>query len=393
MNNEAHPQRPDYHGGGIVNLMASLIRGRGGLADYADLQALPADEIGRVRHVVLLVIDGLGTQWLQRHGGNGILARHLQASMTSVFPPTTASAITTYLTGDAPQQHGLTGWYIWMRELGAVMTVLPGRPRYGGVGYHAAGIDAARLFRHRSVFGRIGPEIDSVAVSPAHIAHSDFNRAHVGPAKLYTFETLRALFRQTARAVRKARRASYIYAYWPGLDSIGHDEGIESPHALTHLRQIEQGLEDFVAAVAGTDTLVVVTADHGQIDSTPADVVSLEDHPELADCLALPLCGEPRAAYCYVRPDRAGIFEEYCRDELGERFELYPSRQVIDEGWLGLGTPHPRLHERIGDYTLLARGNNVIRDTLPFEEPSSQIGVHGGLSGPELMVPLCLLHC
>jgi predicted AlkP superfamily pyrophosphatase or phosphodiesterase len=75
--------------------------------------------------------------------------------MTSVFPPTTATAITTYLTGDAPQQHALTGWHTWMRELGCVMTVLPGRPRYGGVGYRQAGIDAQRLFDHRILFDRM----------------------------------------------------------------------------------------------------------------------------------------------------------------------------------------------------------------------------------------------
>ena len=33
---------PDYRGGSIVNLMASLIRARGGSADYADLELLPA---------------------------------------------------------------------------------------------------------------------------------------------------------------------------------------------------------------------------------------------------------------------------------------------------------------------------------------------------------------
>jgi hypothetical protein len=383
--------RPDYHGGGIVNLMASLIRARGGSAEYADLGLLPARSMAEIRHIALLVVDGLGADWLRRHEPHGLLASHLLGEMTSVFPPTTATAITTYLTGDAPQQHALTGWHTWMRELGCVMTVLPGQPRYGGVGYRQAGIDAQRLFDHRVVFDRMSSA--TVAISPAHIAQSDFNRAHLGRAQLRSFETLRDMFKQATRAIRKARQPSYLYLYWPGLDSIGHEQGIESQHALTHLRQIEQGLEDFVRGIAGTDTLVLVSADHGQIDTTDADQTLLGDHPQLADCLTLPLCGEPRAAFCYVHPDRAETFERYCQDVLGERFDLHRSRDLLNAGLFGLGEPNPRLVERIGDYTLIARGNNVIREHLPFEQPFKQIGVHGGLSSAELMVPLCRIRC
>ncbi|MGB5832165.1 MAG: alkaline phosphatase family protein [Thiohalocapsa sp.] len=383
--------RPDYQGGGIVNLMTSLIKARGGSADYAELELLPADAIAGAKHILLLVVDGLGADWLQRHGSRGLLCGHQRGVMTSVFPPTTASAITTYLTGDAPQQHALTGWHTWMRELGCVMTVLPGQPRYGGVGYRQAGIDATRLFGHRPVFDRMATP--TVSVAPAHIAHSDFNRAHLGRAELRTFETLRAMFKQAARAIRKARSPSYLYLYWPDLDSIGHAQGIESHQALTHLQQIEQSLEDFAGSIVGTDTVVLVTADHGQIDTNNADQTLIGDHPELADCLTLPLCGEPRAAFCYVHPDRAETFEGYCREVFSGRFELHRSRDLLEAGLFGLGTPNPRLHERIGDYTLLATGNNVIREQLPFEQPFEQIGVHGGLSSAELMVPLCLLRC
>ncbi|KAA6183043.1 PglZ domain-containing protein [Thiohalocapsa marina] len=382
-------QAPCYHGGGIINLMASLIRARGGAADHADLDLLPAAELADVQHIVLLVIDGLGADWLKRHGQGGIFGSHVRGAITSVFPPTTATAITSYLTGDAPQQHALTGWHTWMRELGCVMAVLPGRPRYGGVGYHQAHIDAAALFGHRSVFDRM--QAQTFVVSPAHIAHSDYNRAHLGAAQLRTFENLRQMFKETARILRKCRSHSYSYLYWPGLDSIGHERGMESEAAVQHLRQLEQGLEDFLRLAAGTDTRILVCADHGQIDTSEADQTRLSDHPQLADCLTLPLCGEPRAAFCYVRPHRVAVFEDYCRDVLGDRFALYRSRELVDGGLFGPGRPHPQLEQRVGDYTLLGRGHAVIRDYLPFEKPFRHIGVHGGLSPAELMVPLCVL--
>lgn len=382
-----HLHKPDYHGAGIVNLMASLINARGGHAEVPELRQLPAAALGDSGHIVLLVLDGLGSRWLARHGAGSQLATDVIGELTSVFPSTTASAITTFLTGDAPQQHGLTGWFTWFRELGCVMSVLPGTPRYGGAGYRAAGVDTAALLGHRPLSERLATP--AVTLSPYWIARSDFNLAHLGRATLVPYKGLKQMFRRAARAIRRAREPGFFYLYWPGLDGVGHEHGMESAQAQAHFREIDAQYARFLRAISATDTTVLVTADHGHLDAKPGDMVRLEDHPVLADCLALPLCGEPRAAFCYLRPNRVQTFTAYCRDVLGERFDLYPSTELLDAGLFGTGTPHPRLHERIGDYTLIARGSNLIRERLPTEGELQQIGVHGGLSADELYVPLC----
>ncbi len=382
--------KPDYQGGSIVNLMASIIRGRGGQSEHPPLALLPPRDLEAVTNLVLLVIDGLGDDWLARRSPDGILIRHRLGPMTSVFPSTTATAITTFLTGDAPLEHGLTGWHTWLGELGCVMTVLPGTPRYGGVSYRKAGIDPVRLFRHRSVFDRIATP--SWVVTPDRIARSDFNLAHTGSARVLGFSSLREMFRQTARVLSRGRGPKYVYVYWPELDSIGHSQGMESPAAANHLRAVEQGLEEFLDRIAGTDALVLVAADHGQVDSTAGDLIDLADHPELAHCLVLPLCGESRAAFAYLRSGRERAFHDYCAGPLTGLVEVRASRELRQSGWFGLGAAHPRFDERIGDHCLLPTGNRVIRQILPFEEPHALIGHHGGLSRAELLVPLCLLQ-
>ena len=381
---------PDYQGGSIVNLMASIIRGRGGESDYPSLRLLPPEEIAGHTNLVLLVLDGLGYEYLIRRLPLGPLGRNLRGAITSVFPPTTAAAVTSFLTGEAPQQHALTGWHTYLRELGCVMTLLPGHPRYGGVGYRKANLDPVRLFGHVPLPDRIRTR--SILISPAPIAYSDFNLAHAGKAELRSFESLAQMFRQAVRAIRSDPDPKYLYLYWPKLDSIGHEQGMESDLALSHLREIELALTDFLVSAGRTDTLVLVTADHGQIDTGEADRIDLADHPELARCLLLPLCGEPRAPFCYVRPARVAQFERYCREVLGNSFDLIPSPELIEKGLFGLGEPHPRLEERIGDFTLLMRGNLVIREWLPHEKRCTQVGVHGGLSNAELQVPLCVFH-
>ena len=60
-------QTPDYRGGSIVNLMASIMAARGGSSAYPALRLLPPDEIAGVTNLILLVIDGLGSDYLARH--------------------------------------------------------------------------------------------------------------------------------------------------------------------------------------------------------------------------------------------------------------------------------------------------------------------------------------
>ena len=381
---------PDYGGGSIVNLMASLLRARGGEADYPNLRLLSPEEIQGFTNILLLVIDGLGANWLAEQSPTGILSRHRLGAITSVFPTTTASAITTFLTGDAPQQHGIPGWFTYFRELGCVMSVLPGHPRYGGVGYRQAGVDLASLLGHRCLASRISTR--AFFLSPAKIAHSDFNLAHLGPAQARPFTDLRDMSRQATRILRADADPKYLYLYWPGLDSRGHEAGMASPLAARHLGAIEQALTDFMVASSGTDTLVLVTADHGLIDTGPGDRIDLADHPELEACLSLPLCGEPRAAFCYLRPRRVQDFQDYCQHILDGHALLKPSQELIHQGLFGQGEPHPGLEDRVGDYTLLLTGRSVIRDQLPSEKGTVQIGVHGGLSASELFVPLCRLR-
>jgi hypothetical protein len=378
---------PDYRGGGIVNLMSSLIAGFGGEpTGYPPLSGLSPDEFGAPRHVVLLIVDGLGYDYLLRRGGGSWLRQHLRGRLTSVFPSTTSAAMTTFYTGLAPQQHGLTGWHMYFRELGSVLAVLPGIPRYGGVPLKQCGIDPGRFFDHRPVFDRLPAR--SYLVSPRRIAHSDFNLAHRGDAELRTYDTMGEFFLAIAGILRHARQRSFVCAYWPELDHISHEAGSESVEAASHLEMFDGACRVFLKDIAGSDTLVVVTADHGFIDTCEQRTLDLDRHPDLADCLVLPLCGERRLAYCYVKSGRRDFFEEYVRSELGDYAELFLSRELIERGYFGLGEPHPRLAERVGDYALVMKDNCTVKDWLPTERRYGQIGVHGGVSGGEMHVPL-----
>lgn len=389
-NTEQQALVPDYEGGSIVNLMASIRMAFGGDGNgYPPLEALPPRELQQ-RHVVLIVIDGLGYEFLARRPGSALF-RHCRERITSVFPTTTAAAITSFLTGVAPQQHGVTGWFTWFRELGSVATVLPFTPRYGGSPFTEVGIEPQELFNRQSVF--TGLNAGCHVVNPFYITDSAYSRAGARAAERHPYRGRDEFFDRLKEIVFTAgRERTFTFAYWPELDGLAHQHGVESQEVSDHFDGLDAALAELLESIAGTDTTVLVTADHGLLDTNPGHTIVVNDHPELQRTLTIPLCGEPRAAYCYVRARSREKFEAYVRERLGHACEMRPSQELLEAGYFGSGEPHPHLTDRIGDYTLLMRENYVITEQLPHERRFSQRGVHGGLSGTELFVPFVLMR-
>ncbi|UCE89128.1 MAG: alkaline phosphatase family protein [Pseudomonadota bacterium] len=377
--------RPDYQGGSIVNLMSSLIAALGGKPGvHPPLREHPIRSLATSTNVVLLVIDGLGHEFLMRHGRDTMLAANLLGRLTSVFPSTTATAITTFLTGEAPQQHAITGWHMYLRELGCVATVLPFKPRHGSSTFE--GVDPAQLFGHVPVFDRI--DVASHIISPDWIIDSEYNLAHSGAARRHGYSTMDQMFEMLASAVERAKVCQYVYAYWPELDRLAHEYGISSGEVAAHLRELDAAFAALLERIAGTNTTLIVTADHGFVDVSDDGRMNLTDYPDLAQDLWMPLCGESRVAWCYVRPGKFEDFAARVDEKLGHRAVLYDSGELVAQGWFGLGDAHPRLAERIGTHALLMADGCILKDWLPNERPYQHAGVHGGTSADEMYVPL-----
>jgi predicted AlkP superfamily pyrophosphatase or phosphodiesterase len=223
-------------------------------------------------------------------------------------------------------------------------------------------------------------------VSPRHIIHSDFNVALSGRAKRHGYETLDDMFALIAGILMSGEPRSYVHAYWPQLDSLAHEHGVHSEPVAEAFAALDAGFARLLDVARDSGSVVIVTADHGFIDTD--DTIDLDDHPGLRETLLLPLCGEPRAAYAYVRSGREAQFEGYLREHLADRVHVLRSEDVLRQGWLGPGTAHPALRDRLGDFVLIPRGRTVLRDWLMGEEHYSHVGVHGGLSAAEMIVPL-----
>jgi len=374
---------PDYTGGGLLNLMASLEAACGGTPAAPPATLLPPARLAGRRNVVLVIVDGLGARYLATRGAGSALARHLRGTLTSVFPSTTASAVTTTLTGRAPAEHGLTGWHLWLPETGAITAVLPQKARDGSP---LLPTDPAALFPCDSFFNRIARP--AYVVSPQAIIDTVFNTRHCGRAAKVPYAASADFFPAVARTLRATTEPSFIYAYTPDFDALAHAHGVGSAEAAREFAALDAAWKTFLEQIAGTDTVVVLTADHGFIDAPAEHLIDLDAHPRLTALLARPLCGERRVAYCYVKAGADAEFRRYVASELLHATELIPREALLASGWFGPGPAHPQLASRIGDYALVMRGDWTIKDWVPGEKRHPMIGVHAGLTADEMLIPL-----
>jgi hypothetical protein len=394
---------PSYDGRGFTNLIASIGEACGAESSpYAPLSGIDTSDWPRARNLILLLVDGLGADFIEKNSPHGFLRRHQDAVLTSVCPTTTAAAIPTAMSGLAPAAHAVTGWHVYVSELDTVTAMLPVVGRGVRLPDHFAAAPE-HLFGYPTFFQQL--QRPSRVVAPIHLTNSAFSGFHARGAARFAYHkdpfpwsATRQFWKRredilgiVRRLCHEAGPPSFTYAYWPYFDSAAHDDGIGGEEVLKCFLKFEQEFEDFMSSIRGTDTMVLVTADHGFIDSSAKHRIDLGNHPELGQLLVRPLCGERRFAYCYVRPDARGDFEDYIGDVFRGAMEAWPRNKLLDEGWYGPGPVSPRLSGRIGDYVLVMKDDWTILDRVPGEELIEFTGVHGGLSAAEMHIPLCVV--
>lgn len=384
---------PDYADGSTVNLLASIIRSRGGKSPHKNLKGLDPRRLREARNVIYLVVDGLGVSQLERFlsmgKGKQFFAKHPWTTISSVFPATTAAAVTTFATGASPAEHAVLSWYLNLHDLGVVTMILPAITRTGS--------PLAREEFDLHAYLDLPSYIDSVKgrrglISYEDIPQSRYSRAGTRWTDRMAARTLQGLERQIMAFVRK-RGKKMAYAYWPEYDSNCHEHGVTHRKTDRHLRQIDESLARLVRKLQGTDTRLFVLADHGLIDAPAAQRIDLGAVPGFYGCLATITSGDARSVSCFVRPGRVKAFKEIVNRKLGHACVCTPGEMLLAMNAFGPGKPHKALANRAGDFFLMARPGYAFTATLPGWEPRFHVAYHGGMSADEVLVPLYSVQC
>ena len=368
--------RPAYGGASLVNLVSS-VAGRFGVATGHPGLAGGPDLSGTGR-IVLLICDALGLGQFQHHLAGGALPRlgRLLAAgdarldrLTSVFPSTTAAALSSLHTGRTPAEHGHLGFALWLGGGPEVTDMLAGRDR-------RTGEPRAWPAGPPSIFpglGRAG--VTCRVVNSAAFAESALSAWHFAGAEYRRWYSANSLPSLLAEAARHDPPL-YTWAYWPDHDPVCHVHGPCGAEAADELAVFDLVVERILRGLPRDGrTALLIAGDHGQAALDPARAVPLEP---LAPSRP---AGDRTAAYLRSAPGLAEALAPYA--------EVRAMDEIWAEGWFG-GPPATAAHRaRTGDLLAVAHPGRQFLWTEPGAEPAVPWrGGHGGWSAEEMEVPL-----
>ncbi len=341
------------------------------------------DWFPEARSAIVVMVDGLGRGNLAARAGH---ARFLSGRMTkkdavrTVFPSTTAAALTSLLTGESPGIHGLVGYSARVPETGRAVNQLQG--------WETDGLDPARWQRSEPLLAReAAAGRPCFVVSKPSYAATGFTRAIQRGA---TFVGVTAPAERLTEAARLAagHPGALIYVYLSELDAVGHAHGWESDRWLSSLETLDADVRRFDETLA-SGTGALVTADHGMVDVSPSRHVLLQRGDPLLDDVAV-IAGEPRMLHLYAEDDAAGVLDRWRATEGGRAWVLSRD-EAIRAGLFG-PTVAPEVAPRIGDVLVAARASTAYYDDRPADKSAQRmIGQHGSLTDQERIVPLIRL--
>jgi hypothetical protein len=404
-------RRPLYDSYGFARLPATvryLLLGQ----EQDRRQALPLEALGELarpyQNVVLLFIDAFGWHFFQQFADELPLLRRFRDQgrafpITAQFPSTTACHVTCIHTGEPVGTSGVFEWYYYEPLAGTVIAPLPfchagDRQRDT---LKKDGLTAADLFPQTTFY----QELAAQGVASHVFQHSNYTPAtfsdHVfrGTEAVWPFDTLAEASTLLAEQLRTPAqgRKRYFFLYADPIDHIGHGYGPNSDTFAAEIDATFTLLERlFYQKAAGRagDTLLLLTADHGQVPVDPRTTLYVNELPDLADLSShlrqagrdgevIRFGGSCRDLFLYVRDDSLKDIQARLARALEGRAEVWPVEELVQQGFFGPVVTE-RLRQRLGNLVVLPYAGESVYWREPPRFDMHHRGHHGGLTPEEM---------
>lgn len=395
----ALPVAPDY-GRGTLNMVvptldaalaewhgvAPVCSGPGTGVDAAEL--IPGLE--PARRAVMVMVDGLGSELIERYGGHAPVIRQAMQRknsqvLSTVFPTTTAAALTAMGTGLAPAEHGIVGYDAVAPDPAG------GRRMVNQLGNWPSDLEPREWQPNPTCFERMEAVRRVVTVSRDKFEDSALTRSSLRGGEFVGVTTPHA--RVGATLTELKHKDVFVYLYWDDLDKAGHAHGVASKQWLHELEELDAAMGRLVAKLP-PDTAVVLTADHGMVDIPREGRIDYSQFPELIDGVEL-TAGEPRAVQLHFAADapqsqRDAVVAAW-KERFGSDAWILTREEYVELGWFG-AVFRDGVLERAGDVVIAAHGPIALYDGRRVSPHAFEmIGQHGSLTEAERRIPFAVL--
>lgn len=391
---------PKYEDQSILNIPSTVCQwlGAPGLRSSPLVPEISAAFGEGIRRVILVLVDALSAHRLQQWAHlvpvwQGLAREGVLAPLTSVVPSTTSSALTTLWTGESPAAHGIIGYEMWVKQYGVVANMILHAPITfkGSVDSLAlAGFSPDRFLNLPTLGSHLRNHgVKSYAFNHHAIAHSGLSRMLMQDVEVRPFATPASMWVTIRQLIEhKPDERMYIWAYWGQVDGLSHRYGPDDERVAAEFSHYSTAFEKFflnpLSPQTRRDTLVILTADHGQTHTPLNSDLVLAHHPGLLEHLRIKPTCENRFAFLYLKPGRENAVRDYFSLRWPGKFDLVSSAEALQAGLFGPGPQHPDLDDRIGDLIAIGRQDAYLWWS---NEQDFLLGRHGGLSPDDMLVP------
>ena len=363
---------PDYQNC-LMNISTSILRHYGVDTPFATLGILDKELAKGYRNVVVILIDAMGSEILKKHPEQTeYLLANQKDILTTVFPSTTVSATTSMLTGRPPIINGWIGWLQFIKEEERSVIFFLNKDFYDDTHEFNYNVSEkyAPITKIYELIENNSPDVSAVEIFPEF--------------KTPEHKTFKDICDSILRTTQ-AKGKHFVYAYWDKVDTYLHKYGTTSDIVRDHLDEIDKDMRSLIENL-GDDTLVIVTADHGQID---IEEIELWNYPDIIDTFEHKPSIEARATAFFIKEGMKDQFEKEFNKHFNEYFILYKSEDFLKTKYLGEAKEHHKLKEFLGDYF------SVAVDKYSFKLVDSKRSFkaqHAGLTKDEMLTPMIMFN-
>ncbi len=363
-----------YNSNTLVNLANSILKEYGVETFHPTIPEVDKLIKGR-KKIVLVLFDGMGQNITRKHlEEDSFIRSHYQTTINSVYPPTTAAATTSLLTGKFPIETGWLAWATYFPELKRNIIL------FRGVDYNTGEkIDSSlayKKFPNKTMFDLI--EEHNRDVKTFCIQRYPIQKD--GPKFLRTgLKRIKKLTRENEKL--------FGYFYWDSPDREMHENGIDA--SIVH-RKVKR-LNAFMKKLANQnkDTLFILVADHGHINT---EYIDISKYPDLYSLISRPACLEKRSPSFFIKEGKENEFKELFNKYFGNEFDLLSKEEVIACKLFGEGEIRDGVLETFGQFVALSRGKYSLYSPSEFASISLFPGHHGGGTKEERLIDLSIYN-